>query len=82
MCYTLIFRNPTSVLDGDVTVNWEPMGSDDNYLNINQELKMEKDLMKDSHDYWKKMYKNVVLWMLWRMRIYTQISIIRSIYSI
>ncbi|XP_003487272.1 esterase FE4-like [Bombus impatiens] len=54
-------RNPTSVLDGDVTVNWEPMGSDDNYLNINQELKMEKDLMKDSHDYWKKMYKNVVL---------------------
>lgn len=54
-------RNPTSVLDGDVTVNWEPMGSDDNYLNINQELKMEKDLMRDSHDYWKKMYKNAVL---------------------
>ena len=53
-------RNPTSELDNDLTVNWEPKGKENNYLNINEELKMEKDLMKDTLDYWKnKKYKNI-----------------------
>ncbi|KAK9301557.1 hypothetical protein QLX08_006113 [Tetragonisca angustula] len=53
-------KDPTSMLDGDITVKWEPMSSDNNYLNINQELKMEKDLMKDHHDYWKMKYKDAM----------------------
>ncbi|XP_029046685.1 esterase FE4-like [Osmia bicornis bicornis] len=52
--------NPTSKLDEDITVNWEPLGEDNNYMNINQELKMEKDLYRDKHDYWKEKYKNVM----------------------
>ncbi|XP_016907128.2 esterase FE4 [Apis cerana] len=52
--------NPTSVLDEDVTVNWEPMGSDNNYLNINEEPKLERNLMSDKFDYWKEKYKNAM----------------------
>ncbi|CAK9820725.1 Esterase FE4 [Anthophora plagiata] len=54
-------RNPTSKMDEDITLSWEPIGNDNNYLNINQELKLEKDLLKDSHDYWKNMYKDLML---------------------
>ncbi|XP_076239219.1 esterase FE4 [Calliopsis andreniformis] len=53
-------RNPTSKLDEELTLNWEPRGADNNYLNINEELKLEKDLMKDSIDYWKKKYKDIL----------------------
>ena len=53
-------RNPTAELDDELTVNWEPKGKENNYLNINEELKMGKDLMKDTLNYWKtKKYKNV-----------------------
>ncbi|KOC60513.1 Esterase FE4 [Habropoda laboriosa] len=54
-------RNPTSKMDEDITTNWEPMGNENYYLNINKELKLEKDLLKDNHDYWKNMYKDVML---------------------
>ncbi|XP_076766541.1 esterase FE4 [Xylocopa sonorina] len=53
-------QNPTPRLDEDITVKWEPMGHDNNYLNINEELKMEKNLMRDKYDYWKNKYKNVM----------------------
>ncbi|XP_054003488.1 esterase FE4-like [Hylaeus anthracinus] len=53
-------RNPTSNMDDDITVSWEPRGTDNNYLIINQELKMEKNLMADRSDYWKRKYKDVL----------------------
>ncbi|XP_076629794.1 esterase FE4 [Colletes latitarsis] len=53
-------RNPTSKMDDDITVNWEPRGNDNSYLNINQELKMENNLMQDRHNYWKRKYKNIL----------------------
>ncbi|XP_031846091.1 esterase FE4 [Nomia melanderi] len=53
-------KNPTSTLDDVVTVNWEPIGADNNYLNINEELKMEKNLMQETVDFWKKKYGNVI----------------------
>ncbi|XP_076173591.1 esterase E4 [Ptiloglossa arizonensis] len=53
-------RNPTSKLDDDVTVNWEPRGNENNFMNINQDLKMEKHLMQDRYDYWKRKYKDVL----------------------
>ncbi|XP_017882530.2 esterase FE4-like [Ceratina calcarata] len=53
-------QNPTSHLDEDITVTWEPMGNENNYLNINQALKMEKNLMRDKHDYWKMIYKDIM----------------------
>lgn len=55
-----IFRNPTSNMNEYVNVNWEPRGIEDNYMNINQELKMEKGLLSDRADFWKKLYANVL----------------------
>ncbi|EZA55321.1 Venom carboxylesterase-6 [Ooceraea biroi] len=52
--------NPTSKLDEFVDVNWEPRGSEDNYLNINQELKMEQGLLQDRKDFWMNLYKNIL----------------------
>jgi len=56
----LIFRNPTSNMNEYVNVIWEPRGEEDNYMNINQELTMEKGLLQDRTDFWKELYKNVV----------------------
>jgi len=43
-----------------VNVEWKPRGTEDNYMNINQELKMEKGLLNDRVDFWKNLYKNVL----------------------
>ncbi|XP_076656402.1 esterase FE4 [Halictus rubicundus] len=53
-------NNPTSKLDDDITVNWEPRGDENNYLIIDTELKMGKNLFQDRMDYWKKKYSNVI----------------------
>ncbi|KAL0125897.1 hypothetical protein PUN28_004753 [Cardiocondyla obscurior] len=52
--------NPTSNMNEYVNVNWEPKGTEDNYMNINQELKMEKGLLSERADFWKNLYKNVL----------------------
>ncbi|KYN20565.1 PREDICTED: esterase FE4-like [Trachymyrmex cornetzi] len=52
--------NPTSNMNEYVNVNWEPRGTEDNYMNINQELKMEKGLLHDRIDFWKDLYKIVL----------------------
>ncbi|XP_070161017.1 esterase E4 [Polyergus mexicanus] len=52
--------NPTSNMNEYVTVNWEPRGKEDNYMNINQELKMEKGLLQDRINFWMNLYKNVL----------------------
>ncbi|XP_012279049.1 esterase FE4 [Orussus abietinus] len=52
--------NPTSKLDDDVTVNWEPLGKEDNYLNINPKLEMEKDLWKDRIYFGANLYKDIL----------------------
>lgn len=52
--------NPTSNMNEYVNVKWEPRGTEDNYMNINQELKMEKGLLRDRADFWKNLYKNVL----------------------
>ncbi|XP_071559330.1 esterase FE4 [Temnothorax nylanderi] len=52
--------NPTSNMNEYVNVKWEPRGEEDNYMNINQELKMEKGLLNDRVDFWKNLYKNVL----------------------
>lgn len=43
-----------------VNVDWQPKGTEDNYMDINQELKMEKGLLKDRVDFWKNLYMNVL----------------------
>lgn len=52
--------NPTSNMNEYVTVSWEPRGKEDNYMNINQELKMEKGLMQDRINFWMNLYRNVL----------------------
>jgi len=42
-----------------VNVNWEPRGSEDNYMDINQELKMGKGLLQDRKDFWMNLYRNI-----------------------
>ncbi|XP_012215980.1 esterase FE4-like [Linepithema humile] len=52
--------NPTSNMNDYVNVNWEPRGKEDNYMNINQELTMEKGILQNRADFWMNLYKNVV----------------------
>ncbi|XP_033332359.2 esterase FE4 [Megalopta genalis] len=52
-------KNPTSNMDEDITVNWEPTTEEHDYLRIDRELKMEKNLLQDRIDYWKKKYSNI-----------------------
>lgn len=66
------FRNPTSHLDDNVNVNWEPRGTDDNYMNINQDLKMEQGLLKNRMDFWKNLYRNVLGWMYTNVSTHTR----------
>ncbi|KAK7873002.1 hypothetical protein R5R35_000302 [Gryllus longicercus] len=51
--------NPTSKLDEDVNIQWIPYTSDNRvYLNIDKELKMEKDLFKERLNFWENIYKS------------------------
>ncbi|XP_015431698.1 PREDICTED: esterase FE4-like [Dufourea novaeangliae] len=52
--------NPTSNLDDDITVNWDPRREENNYMVIDQELKMEKNLLQDRMEFWKQKYSNVI----------------------
>ncbi|XP_058804192.1 juvenile hormone esterase-like [Phymastichus coffea] len=52
--------NPTPNTDEDFTVAWTPIGSDDNYLEINQPLKMEKGLFKERITLWAQLYNDVL----------------------
>ncbi|EFN82200.1 Esterase FE4 [Harpegnathos saltator] len=52
--------NPTSHLDDYVNINWEPRGTEDNYMEIDQDLKMKQGLLQDRLDFWKNMYRNVL----------------------
>ncbi|XP_066586450.1 juvenile hormone esterase-like [Prorops nasuta] len=53
--------NPTPTLDDKyVKVNWEPRGKEGNYLDININSKMEKNLLKERVDFWTGMYKDVL----------------------
>lgn len=45
---------------GFTEVNWEPRGTEDNYMNINLDLKMEKGLLRDRKDFWTNLYRNVL----------------------
>lgn len=47
-------------MDEYVNVNWEPRGKEDNYMNINEDLKMEKGLLQDRMDFWMNLYKGVL----------------------
>lgn len=55
-----VFRDPTSHMNEYVKVKWEPKGTEDNYMNINQDLKMEKGLLHERADFWKTLYKNIL----------------------
>ncbi|XP_033230515.1 esterase FE4-like [Belonocnema kinseyi] len=54
------YRNPTNKLDDDITENWEPLGPEGNYMNINLPLKMEKGLFKERLSFWANLYKDVL----------------------
>ncbi|NP_001136104.1 carboxylesterase clade B, member 6 precursor [Nasonia vitripennis] len=52
--------NPTPSLDDDITVTWSPTGQDDNYLEINSVMKMDKGLHKDRINLWAQIYNDVL----------------------
>ncbi|XP_046736168.1 cholinesterase 1-like [Diprion similis] len=52
--------NPTPALDEYITMNWEPMGKENNYAVIDQGLTMEKNMFKERIDFWIPIYKNVI----------------------
>jgi hypothetical protein len=48
-----LYRNPTPVADKLLGVTWSPVTNMDfNYLNIDKELTMHKDLMKENMNFW------------------------------
>lgn len=58
--WILFLSTPTPTLDEDVKVTWEPMGTEDNFLEIAQELKMDKNLLKERLQFWAKIYNDVI----------------------
>jgi hypothetical protein len=59
-CYTgnctLSCRDPTPQLDALLNVKWQPATSTDHvYLNIDTELSMQRDLLKERMHFWKDM---------------------------
>lgn len=58
--FNCFFRNPTAKMDTDVNIQWLPLDKEDNYLNINLDLKMEKGLFSDRLAFWADIYKDVL----------------------
>jgi len=51
-----IFRNPTPKFDPLLGVIWNPVTKDGlRYLNIDKELTMQKDLLKDRMAFWEEL---------------------------
>jgi hypothetical protein len=49
----MFYRNPTPVDDKLLGVTWNPVTKTElNYLNIDKELTMQKDFMKENMDFW------------------------------
>jgi hypothetical protein len=49
------YRNPTPEPDSLLGVTWSPVTKTElHYLNIDKELTMHKDLMKENMDFWDK----------------------------
>lgn len=44
-------------MDSDVNVQWLPIGKEDNYLDINVEMKMEKGPCSDRVTFWANIFK-------------------------
>jgi hypothetical protein len=48
-----LYSNPTPVADKSLGVSWSPVTKTElNYLNIDKELTMHKDLMKENMAFW------------------------------
>jgi hypothetical protein len=48
-----LYRNPTPVADKLLGVTWSPVTYNElNYLKIDKELTMHKDLMKENMNFW------------------------------
>lgn len=57
LIYILLYRNPTPVADELLGVTWSPVVSNElNYLNIDSELTMNKDLMKENINFWDNIF--------------------------
>lgn len=41
-------------------VKWEPMGDDENYLDIGNDLTMKKFIFKERVDFWTKQFENFI----------------------
>ncbi|KAL2721606.1 esterase FE4-like, partial [Vespula maculifrons] len=53
--------NPTTKLDEDITINWEPKNREIcKYIHINQDLNMDRHLLGERVPFWAEMYKNAM----------------------
>ncbi|XP_047347897.1 venom carboxylesterase-6-like [Vespa velutina] len=53
--------NPTSKLDEDITIEWEPKNKEVcKYILINQDLKMDRHLLGERTPFWAELYKNAL----------------------
>lgn len=53
-------RNPTSQMDPNVNVQWQPMGKESNYMNIAVDLKMEQNAFGERMNFWADKYAKVL----------------------
>ncbi|KAF7992375.1 hypothetical protein HCN44_001700 [Aphidius gifuensis] len=51
--------DPSAKMD-IVKLKWEPLGNDENYLDIGENLSMEKSIFKERMKFWAGLYKNLL----------------------
>jgi hypothetical protein len=57
-----VFRNPTPEPDPSLGVTWTPVTKTDlNYLNIDRNLTMQKDLAKDRVAFWEELQSSLMI---------------------
>lgn len=57
LIYILLYRNPTPVADKLLGVTWSPVVYNElNYLNIDSELTMHKNLMIENMNFWDNIF--------------------------
>lgn len=47
-------------MDEDVTVEWLPFKQENNFLIINDEFSMQKDVNKDRMTFWAQLYNDIL----------------------
>lgn len=54
------FRDPTAVLDDDVNIKWPSLKESNDYMMINKELSLQKDVFKERVAFWAQLFEGAL----------------------